>query len=733
MFEEKFAKLKNLLEKLPEDFEINLPGFTFKPKDVISKNEFLQEVFLPSENVFSNTIARNFLYLFDGEFSDYQKLLSPDFRKLFFKVYNIQRREKKGNAIAIFGSQGVGKSFNTLLLSLKLIKEENRVVYYCPDVKNSALTQQFIRKISKCCDEKFVFIIDNCHSDPAKTKDIIQWGCAEGLHNSTPHFLFISRPLENELLQEIYGAETPLIFFKREFIDFDFLIKMYFIKIHKPEKAEPFLESIKNTSLDSLWYNYRNMAFWNEVMLSCSESNESTYTEMVFLKKAHSFLRRNEPYYFECPADFSPLLAITSYDIPIHNEYLTKTLNLPIDVINTLTKKMIFGIRENDWVGFDYKNSVGLFYSPEIHPTKADIILKLYQVFYGINHNKHELFSRYAKVNYRNMSSFLFSITEKKEMNELYENEEMVEATKEYIKNRFLGKELDRAINRLSSLKHDQLCKVFDDEIMIDLIEKINSPKNHITGKLYILRALTRVIPEKSLVLFCAYDEDISIKDFLVNDNETGITSFSKLMEIIKNIYYFAPNYVLKDEIVNSMKRCIDLCAIEFVRRFENIHDYFTQFHWLLKRLEPMKLNNYFLGKIPIAKVIKILKEKDINCVELGRSLLVTCQWTNVYNPDGSKVNYYIFIKNKLTYEDIKKIFENKRSSLFSIVRNAGFDFIAKYLVQFSYEESFTKKVIEESKGKVLLCLKYIDSNYFLDSDEKLLISRSIKKNRTDL
>ena len=205
-------------------------------------------------------------------------------------------------------------------------------------------------------------------------------------------------------------------------------------------------------------------------------------------------------------------------------------------------------------------------------------------------------------------------------------------------------------------------------------------------------------------------------------------------MEVIKNIYYIAQPSALKQEIRNSMKRCIDSCAIEFVKRFENSHDYFTQFHWLLKRLEGMKLNNYFLGKIPIAKVIKIIREKDINCVELGRSLLVACQWTNVYNPDGSKVNYYQFIKKKLTYEDIRKIFANNRSSLFSIVRNAGFDFIAKHLVEFSQEESFANKVVQEkNRDNVLRCIKYIDSNYFLDDKEKLIITNSIKEIRNDL
>lgn len=489
MFEEKFAKLKKLIEKLPDGIEINILGISVKPKDVISKNEFLYEVFLPAEKAFGNNIARNFLYLFEGESSDYIKLLSHDFRRLFFKEYNNQTRKRKGNTIAILGPQGVGKSFNTLLLSLKLT-EENHIVYYCPDVRDSALTQKFIRKISARYDEKYIFIIDNCHSDPTKTKDIIQWGCAAEQDRSIPHFLFVSRPMEKELLQDTYGASTPLIFFRRKFIDFDFLINLYFLKLKKPEDAEPFLKAIKQTNIDSLWYNYRNMAFWNEVMLSYAENNMPTYTEIDFLKKAHSFLRRNEPYYFECPDDFAPLLAITSFDLPVHNEYVTKTLRLPIDIINTLTSKGIFGKRENDWVQTDQKKSAALFYAPEIHPTKASIIFKVYQQFYGLSYSKQKLFSRYAKINYQNMNSFLFSITDKSEMIELYENEDMIEATRQFIKNRYLCKDLDKAINKMSSLRHDQLCKVFDDEIMRDLIEKINSHRSYITGKLYLLRSL---------------------------------------------------------------------------------------------------------------------------------------------------------------------------------------------------------------------------------------------------
>ena len=155
MFEEKFAKLRNLIEKLPDGVNIKLLGISFNPKNIILKNEFLQEVFLPAENAFASTIARNFLYVFEGEVSDYLKLLSPDFRRLFFKEYNNQTRKRKGNSIAILGPQGVGKTFNTLLLSLKLINE-NRIVFYCPDVKKSALNQELIRKITSRYDEKYL-------------------------------------------------------------------------------------------------------------------------------------------------------------------------------------------------------------------------------------------------------------------------------------------------------------------------------------------------------------------------------------------------------------------------------------------------------------------------------------------------------------------------------------------------------------------------------------------------
>lgn len=732
MLKDKIEKLKSLIGKLPESLEINLPGITIKPKDVASKNLFLRKVFLPSENVFANNIARNFLYLFEGESSDYLKLLSSDFRKLFFKEYNKQIREKKGNAIAILGQQGVGKTFNTLLLSLQLIKE-NRIVYYCHDVKDVELTMQFVDKISTSFNNKSIFIIDNCHSDPSKTKDIVQWGCIPKVNDSNPHFIFVSRLMEKEILRETYGNEIPLIYFKREFIDFEFLINLYFRKINMPNEAEFFLKSIKETELELIWYNYRNMAFWNEIMLSYYESNDPKYTETNLLKKAHSFLSRKESFYFECPVDFSFLLAIAAYDLPIYNEYITGNVNLPIDIIKLLVEKNIFRKKEYDWIGKDFSQTVGLFYTPAIHPTKAEIILKLYQKFYGIEYSKSELFAEYAKANYQNMNSFLFSITDKNEMIDLYNNDVMIEATKKYITKRQLGKELDRGINKLSVLRHDQLCKIFDHEILKNLIYKINSPKTFITGKLYLLRALNRVIPEMSFILFCGYDEDVFVEDFLNIEDGTGITSFAKMMEIVKNIYYFAPNRVLKNQIIDSIKRCIDICAIEFIKRFENIHDFFTQFHWLLVRLKPMKLNNYFLGKIPIAKIIKFIREKDTNCVELCVSLLPTCKWTNVYNPDGSKVNYYQFIKNKLNYEDIKRIFENDRSSLFSIVRNASHEFVAKYLVQFSKEESFKNKIAKENKANVLLSIKYINNNIYLDDDDKFIIVDTIKSSRKDL
>jgi hypothetical protein len=104
----------------------------------------LPSCFLPAADAFSALIARNFLFEFHGQESDYVELLSSDLRRLFFSLFNKQLRLGRANRLVVSGNEGSGKTFNTLLLSLHLIRE-GYAVHYCPDIRSTSLTPDAIR------------------------------------------------------------------------------------------------------------------------------------------------------------------------------------------------------------------------------------------------------------------------------------------------------------------------------------------------------------------------------------------------------------------------------------------------------------------------------------------------------------------------------------------------------------------------------------------------------------
>jgi hypothetical protein len=281
-------------------------------------------------------------------------------------------------------------------------------------------------------------------------------------------------------------------------------------------------------------------------------------------------------------------------------------------------------------------------------------------------------------------------------------------------------------VGRFAVLDEATIDSLLDAEVIAAFARHVNGEHAYLVGKMYIFRALYRVSPKKAYELFCLLTPEAVTRTFLADDTEAGITSLAKWMEVFKNIYYGAPTPDAKEAVQEYVKTVIDECRGEFVRRFEKRHQFFTQMHWMLKRLHGLKLGNYFLEGIPPDKLIELIRTKDTNTVELCRYTLFDARYTLWTAPDGSRRAYYDIIRDALTYDDLKRVFDNRRSDLHDLAINATHDFVAKALVRYAADLNFKRKAAVESPYLREESLRLVRTNWFLTEQEKAKVVAAI-------
>lgn len=234
-------------------------------KEIIEneKRKTLKTCFVQVNDALEAEINKNFLRQFNGPNTDYLQLLSDDFRRLFFKFFNKSNRTNEYNRFCIVGREGVGKTFNALLIGKRLIQEGYNV-YYCEDVRDANLSKGLISEIMHSFDEHFVFIIDNCQADEMKTSEIVKRTTKAGGYMRKPRFVFLTRPLDRDDMEDIFGEETKILEFKKRYVNFDYLVELFFKMINQSEMLDNFLSSLEQYDLSKTLFKYRNMAFWND-------------------------------------------------------------------------------------------------------------------------------------------------------------------------------------------------------------------------------------------------------------------------------------------------------------------------------------------------------------------------------------------------------------------------------------------------------------------------------------
>lgn len=703
-------------------------------KEIIEneKRNILKTCFVQADDELKGEINKNFLREFHGPNTDYLQLLSEDLRKLFFKFFNECNHTNKYNRICIVGREGVGKTFNSLLIGGRLI-QEGYSVYYCEDIRDTNLSEAVISEIMDFFNEHFVFIIDNCQADEIKTSGIVKRTTKAEGYAGKPRFVFLTRPLDRDDMKDVFGGESKILELKERYVNFDYLVELFFKMINRGEMLDNFLSSLKQYDLSKTLFTYRNMAFWNvffRFVRGGFEKGEVKIEEKEFYERANKFLRKNEPYLIESKDVLAKLLPYFMNGISILRDYAREYLQISDAQIQKLGEGKVISLKEHDWDNKNWQNDTAMCIVSKIHPTKAKIVAALLKKYEGIEIDTVSLITDYAEKYYENLYYIITPFYEPKTLEELCNSDKFTSILKIYLKERHLGKHLDRVIRTFAKLEPRLKNKLIDDEIINSFVEKLNSKKPYIVSKLYLFRAMYKYSPSPTYELFERFEAKVFIDDFnnIPEGEKEGIYSFAKFMEVFKNIYYFADNKEKKDHAVNFVKEILDGCSEEFLRRFERRDNFFTQFHWLLQRLHRMNLGNYFLAKIPPAKIIEWIRTKDTNILELSKILLKVAKFTSYIDRDGTKKSYYDYFKSSFDYSDIKRIFDNKRTkNLYHLAVNSDNQMVASYLYQYSSEDAFLEKVLNTSTYLINESISLIETNKYLSTREKGFIINRMK------
>lgn len=685
-----------------------------------------QACFPSTLDAFTALIGSNFLFEFAGPDSDYTQLLSRDLRCVFFSLFNRFIRPGKINRMLITGSEGSGKTFNTLLLSM-LLTHEGYKISYCQDICLNSMTSDYLRTVATTGDKTTIFVIDNIQNDIAKAQSLVMSISHAGPYIGRPLFLFLSRPIDADTRLDIFGINTPVISITDKLIDFENLVTKYFHKIGIAETANIFLQQEGSTHLSCSPFKYRNMALWNEIMRSLSESTSRSLTEDQIIMRAHSFFRRKEPSLIAMRDPLAFLIPLFSQGIAIHHDYACELLGAQAGpILLKLEQQGIIRIVEQDWEWDQYGDNSAIFVTSCLHPTKAKILVSIFQKYYKYATDPIEALTNYSKHFPQNLYYILAPYSEPKTICHLFSHASISAITRRYLLERHLGKKLDRVIRKLEVLDEDSLDSLFTDEVMDEFAQKINVSGAYIVSKMYLLRSLYRTHPKKTLKLLPQLKAEAISATFLNDPTDKGITSLAKSMEIFKNIYKLASSLEAKDAVQSFVRQIIEQCREEFFCRIETHHDFISQLHWMLKRLGGLKLSNCLMEGITPDKLVLLIRTKDINILEFSKYIITNARYITWTSPDGSTQSYYDFVKTMLTYDDLKRIFDNKRSDILELALYAEHDFVANALVAYSDDLKFKQRVDMATQYQLNRSLGLIEANIYLTAEDKLKITRAI-------
>ncbi len=686
---------------------------------IIAKIDNLQD----ADEKFNAVIKGNFLYNFNSEQTDYLELLSSDFKNLFFSFFN------RNEQICILGKRGIGKTFNSLLISKKL-KEEGYKAFH---VSLREISNDNIKEIlkSQIINNKFVFILDDCQDNVEKANSIFL--IVNRIKNAIarPKLVFLFRTERSnryitDEIKELFSDAVPFLVFKEKYINFEHLLRLFFSKINKSEMSDTFLSELRENDISNSLFRYRNMELWNIFFKSVEFSGEFSLKEDDFFESTFNYFSKTEPYLITSQDILIKLLPFAKNEICILTDYLDDIIQKDPTLqsqFDNLVKENVFSYQALTWA-----NKSAQFVITTMHSTKAEVIELLLNKYSGLTEPEEvrvlEYLTKYPYHLYYIITPIHFTSPEI--LKKLLANDSFVYQVKKYFLLNYLGKRLDRVLKTFSSYKGHSIERLIDDEVLDSFADKVHNKEFNyfLVNKFYLFHSLYTFSPQKAYELFKKIDIRILADDF--NNDPKGRYSFVKFMEVFKNIYYYADEDE-KNEIQNTIKELLNICSPKLIEKLDK-DDYFTQFHWFLKRLDGMKLAAYFLEhNISPFKILEWIKNKDVRINEL-RFVFKNARFITLNGGENQESLYEFFRKN-LEHQDIIRIFENPRSRLYdmAITSKFGHEILAEYFYKYSFDSSFTEKVsVENNLYRINESIELIETNSSLPKNQISSIVRRI-------
>lgn len=522
--EKEFSSYQNDLKKIGINSILDL-RYAIQYILTQESNLSLEDLFIQCEQKLKYLLSHNFLFNENHDFNYYlEHLISNDFKNIFFSFFN------KNNMFTICGREGVGKSFNSLLL-FDRIKNSNYLPYIST-LTNPLLTSQRLKEISST-NENIAFFIDDCQENTAAAMEIIE-SCTYICNRGSKHkFIFITRSFDKHEVMEMYG--NNVIIFQDRFVDLNKLFKLFC----EQEKITLTLDELYK-NIPKRYREYKNLAFWNKFLIYIKNAKKpNEYSKSYFYNIATDYHNTHNQFLNKNSESILLLAPFLNLNIPISYDYAINSLKINPNELLQLIDNEYIQIKIQDWYNNEWKNVSEKFLYGKLHSTEHQIINDILKNNYSDIRIYDDPIYDYIDINYTNLPSLLspLSYGYLSELSHIVKNQKVISAIQRYFKNSKLCKNLDNLILSLSnlSLKHKEL--LLSSEVIQAFISKIHDPKCYLSAKIYFLNSFYKFSPYFSYQIYNSISIDKMIESCKsIPYDQDGIPSFRKLIEYMKNI-----------------------------------------------------------------------------------------------------------------------------------------------------------------------------------------------------
>lgn len=464
------------------------------------RGEKFGEVFERADIAFEIEMQDNFLRNLDysGQ-PDYIRLMPPNFRRLFRRFF------KEDDTILVAGIEGVGKTFNSLLFG-KMLATEGFHVYYS-SVREMSLLADSFWGVADLAYENCVFIIDDCQEDLNKTHEIVKNIRASRLKKiGRPKLIFLSHPLDKVDTVEVFGGGIRILEFKERYLDLGYLAALFFGKMNMHGKLGEFVNWLNESRTSKVFARYKNMKFWNIYFKAVELLGRIRIDEAEFLNSARQFFKRTKPQLIELKDPLAKLLPFFANGRFVLREYVEKELQIEEGLIKELEANGIVDCVSVPWEDKNWDNCSVSAIRCRIHPTEAKILEAILQKCDGMIVDDMDVLTDYSDKYSQSLYYIMKDIQlyNSALLADLGGNERFRSLVQNYLKERHLGKHLDRTVRILSKLPQQLRNEFVNDEIVKNWIEKLNDIEYRMESKVNLLDAIYKLSP---IAAYRCYEE----------------------------------------------------------------------------------------------------------------------------------------------------------------------------------------------------------------------------------